>query len=86
MAEAYSALQHHDDLSKKDDLPGLRRLFADGGIEALGAAAEVLVTEGLAAATPGFVDRLIYGAYTDDAGETVTLEKAAGKMKSVRVL
>ena len=73
----------HYDLSKEDALPGLRRLFADGGIEALGAAAEVLATEGLAAATPGFVDRLIYGT---DAGEMVTLEKAAGKMKSVRVL
>ena len=65
---------------------GLRRLFADGEIEPLGAAAQVLATEGLASAKPGFVDRLIHGAYTDAADGMVTFEKAGGKLKSVRVL
>lgn len=86
VAEAYFALQHHYDVSKKDALLGLRRLFADGEIKSLGAAAEVLATEGLATAKPGFVDRLICEAYTGTANEMATFEKAAGKLKSVRVL
>ena len=86
VAEAYFALQHHYDVSKKDVLLGLQRLFADGEIEPLGAAAEVLAAAGLASAKPGFVDRLIHGAYAGAADEMVTFEKAAGKLKSVRVL
>ena len=85
-AEAYFALQHHYGVSKQDALLGLRRLFADGEIEPLGAAAEVLAADGLASAKPGFVDRLILGAYACAADEMVTFEKAAGKLKSVRVL
>ena len=52
----------------------------------LGAVAAVLAANGLASANPGFVDRLIHGAYADAADEMVTYEKAAGKLKSVRVL
>ena len=86
VAEAYFALQHHYGVSKQDALLGLRRLFADGEIEPLGAAAEVLATDGLGSAKPGFVDRLIHGAYADAADGMVTFEKAASKLKSVRVL
>jgi len=86
VAEAYFALQHHYGVSKQDALLGLRRLFADGEIEPLGAAAEVLATDALASAKPGFVDRLIHGAYADAADEMVTFEKAASKLKSVQVL
>ena len=86
VAEAYFALQYHYGVSKPDALMGLRRLFADGEIEPLGAAAKVLATEGLASAKPGFVDRLIHGAYTNAADGMVTFEKADGKLKSVRVL
>lgn len=85
-AEAYFALQHHYDVSKPDALLGLRQLFAAGEIKPLGAVAEVLATHGLASAKPGFVDRLIHGAYAEAADEMVTFEKAATKLKSVRVL
>jgi predicted nucleic-acid-binding protein len=85
-AEAYFALQHHYDVSKQDALLGLRQLFADGEIKPLGAVAEVLATSGLASARPGFVDRLIHGAYADATDEMVTFERAAAKLKSVRVL
>jgi predicted nucleic-acid-binding protein len=86
VAEAYFALQHHYGISKQEALLGLRRLFSDGEIKPLGAVAEVLATEKLATAKPGFVDRLIHGAYTAAADEMVTFEKATGKLKSVRVL
>lgn len=86
VAEAYFALQHHYGVSKRDALMGLRRMFADGEIESLGAAAEVLATDGLASAKPGFVDRMIHGAYGDTTDGMVTFEKAAGKLASVRVL
>jgi predicted nucleic-acid-binding protein len=86
VAEAYFALQHHYGVSKQDALLGLRRLFADGEIEPLGAAAKVLAADRMASAKPGFVDRLIHGAYADAADEMATFEKAASKLKSVRVL
>lgn len=86
VAEVYFALQYHYGVSKKDALVGLRRLFADGEIKPLGVVAEVLAVSGIASAKPGFVDRLIHGAYVATAGEMVTFEKAANKLKSVRVL
>lgn len=86
VAEAYFALQHHYGVSKKDALQGLRQLFADGEIKPLGAAAEVLALHLPASAQPGFVDRLIHGAYLRETEEMVTFEKAAGRMKAVRVL
>jgi predicted nucleic-acid-binding protein len=86
VAETYFALQHHYGVSKQDALLGLRRLFTDGEIKPLGAAAEVLAVGGLASAKPGFVDRLIQGAYAHAACEMATFEKAAGKLKPVRVL
>lgn len=86
VAEAYFALQHHYRVPKADALVGLRRLFAAGEIEPLGAAASVLAMDGLASAKPGFVDRLIHGAYVEVADEMVTFERAAGKLGSVRVL
>jgi predicted nucleic-acid-binding protein len=86
VAEAYFALQHHYDVSKQDALQGLHRLFADGEIEPLGSAAGVLAAGGMASAKPGFVDRLIHGAYAAAGDEMATFERAAGKLKSVRVL
>jgi predicted nucleic-acid-binding protein len=86
VAETYFALQHHYGVSKQGAMEGLRRLFADGEIQPLGVAAEVLALGLSASAQPGFVDRLIHGAYLRKADEMVTFDKAAGRMKSVRVL
>jgi hypothetical protein len=61
----------------------MQRLFAGDEIKHLGAVAEVLV---IASGKPGFVDRLIDGAYLSEADGMATFEKLAGKLKSVRVL
>jgi predicted nucleic acid-binding protein len=86
VAETYFALQYHYGVPKKEALAALRRMFADGEIESQGVAAEILAAEGLASAKPGFVDRLIQGAYVVSGGSMATFEKASGKLKSVRVL
>jgi predicted nucleic-acid-binding protein len=86
VAEVYFALQHHYEVPKNEALVALRRMFADGEIESQGVATEVLAMEGLASAKPGFVDRLIQGAYISNGGSMATFEKASGKLKSVRVL
>ena len=86
VAEAYFALQHHYGVPKKEALVALRRMFADGEIEAQGVAAEVLAADGLASAKPGLVDRLIQGGYVAAGGSMATFEKAAGKLKSVTVI
>ena len=85
-AEVYFALQHHYGVPKKDALAGLRQLFEDNEIKPLGAVAEVLAVEGIASAKPGFVDRLIHGAYATAADGMATFEKSSSKMKSVQVL
>lgn len=85
-AETYWALLHHYEISKHNALMGLRRLFADGEIEPLGAVAKVLAAHGLASAKPGFVDRLTHRAYARAIDEMATFDIAAGKLKSVRVL
>lgn len=85
-AETYFALQYHYGVPKKEALAALRRMFADGEIESEGVAAEILAAEGLASAKPGFVDRLIQGAYVANGASMVTFEKASGRLKSVRVL
>jgi predicted nucleic acid-binding protein len=86
VAEAYFALQYHYGVPKKEALVALRRMFADGEIASQGVAADVLNTEGMASAKPGLVDRLIQGGYITSGGSMATFEKAAGKLKSVRVL
>lgn len=86
VAEAYFALTHHYGVPKQRALAALREMFADGEIESPGIAADVLATEGLATAKPGFVDRLIHGGYVANGGSMATFEKAAGKLKAARVL
>ncbi|HEY5961796.1 MAG TPA: PIN domain-containing protein, partial [Polyangiaceae bacterium] len=86
VAETYFALQHHYGVPKKDALQALRLMFSEGEIASSGAAAEVLVTSGLASAKPGFVDRLIHRAYTDGGGTMATFESSAKKLPSVRLL
>jgi predicted nucleic-acid-binding protein len=86
VSEAYFALQHHYGITKRDALLGLRRLFASGEIKAQGAAVEVLAADGLAAAKPGFVDRLIHSSYAKSSAEMATFEKAGGILDGTRVL
>ena len=86
VAEVYFALQYHYGVPKKESLAAMRQMFADGEIGSQGVAADVLAAEGLASAKPGFVDRLIQGAYIASGGSMATFEKAAGKLKFVRVV
>jgi predicted nucleic acid-binding protein len=86
VAEAYFALHYHYGVPKKEALAALRGMFADGEIESQGVAAAVLDTDALASAKPGMVDRLIQGGYVAAGGSMVTFEKAAGRLKSVRVI
>jgi predicted nucleic acid-binding protein len=87
VAEAYFALQHHYGVPKARALSGLHRLLADGEIQPLGAAAEVLATRGLASAKPGFVDRLIHRAYVAAGrGRMATFARESAKLDAVVVL
>jgi predicted nucleic acid-binding protein len=88
VAEAYFALHYHYAVPKKEALAALRKMFADSEVGSTGVAADVLASGGavLATAKPGFVDRLIQGAYVSSGGSMVTFEKAAGKLDSVEVL
>jgi predicted nucleic acid-binding protein len=85
-SEVYFALHYHYAVPKAEALSLLDRFFAESGVEPLGAAAAILGARDLATANPGFVDRLIHAEYLRSAGEVLTLEKAAGRLRSVRVL
>lgn len=56
-------------------------MFADGELVSQGVAADVLKTEGLASAKPGFVDRLILGGYVA-TGSTMLVRKSGGKTEA----
>jgi predicted nucleic acid-binding protein len=86
VAETYFALQYHYQISKADALAFIARAFESGDIKPNGVAPAILKTPALATAKPGFVDRLIHAEYLKQADEIATFEKAASKLKSVRVL
>jgi predicted nucleic-acid-binding protein len=87
LAEAYYAFQYHYGASKKDTLDALRSFLATSGVESSEEIAAVLSTPRLAAAKPGFVDRVIHGNYlAAGMDEMVTFERAAAKLPAVRVL
>ncbi|HEX3526414.1 MAG TPA: hypothetical protein VH988_05045 [Thermoanaerobaculia bacterium] len=87
VAETYYALQHHYGVSKKDTLDALREFLASPGVEGTGEVTEVLATQNLESAKPGFIDRVIHRNYLRSGAEqVVTFEKAAAKLPSMHVL
>ena len=87
LAEAYYALQHHYQVSKRDTLDALRSFLETPGVEGTGEVAEVIATRGLESAKPGFIDRVIHANYLrSGVEEMATFEKAAAKLPAVRVL
>jgi predicted nucleic-acid-binding protein len=85
-SEAYFALHHHYAVPKGEALRQLRALFASGELVSEGVAPEVLATPKLASAKPGFVDRMIHEGYLRSLDQTLTFERAAGKLARARVL
>jgi predicted nucleic-acid-binding protein len=85
-SEAYFALHHHYAVPKGEALRQLRALFASGELVSEGVAPEVLATPKLASAKPGFVDRMIHAGYLRSLDQTLTFERAAGKLARARVL
>jgi predicted nucleic-acid-binding protein len=86
VSEIYFALQHHYAVPKEQVLRQLKALFDSGDLVAAGCAAQVLATPRLAAAKPGFVDRMIHAGYMGDLDQMLTFEKAARKLPRTRVL
>ncbi len=87
VAETYYALQHHYQATKKQTLDALRSFLATSGIESAGEVAEVIATPRLESAKPGFIDRVIHAGYLrSGVEEMATFEKAAARLRAVRVL
>ena len=86
ISETYFALQHHFEASKESAIESIRRLLAGGEIRASGHVEEVLAVPNLAAAKPGFVDRLIRAGSVHSGCQWVTFEKSAAKLPGTRVL
>ncbi len=86
VTEAYFALQHHYQVPKAEALAALALLLHSGEILGNGAAPAVLKLKNLASAKPGFVDRLIHAAYSQDGGAMATFEKKSRRLENVRVL
>ena len=86
IAETYFALQSSYQVPKAEAIAALREFLNSGDVEATGAGAEVLRTANLAAAKPGFVDRIIHAAYADQHANLITFEKSAGKLPKAKVL
>ena len=84
-SEVCFALQHHYGTTKTEAIARLARFFKESGIKAPGAAATVLARPGLAAAHPGFVDRMIHAEYVRSVRHVLTFEKPAGRLPGVQV-
>ena len=86
IAEAYYACQHHYGLPKSEVVPGLHALLSQPTFLVHPDALDLLAQEGIAAAKPGFLDRLIHAEYAELGAPLVTFEKAARKLPGGRVL
>ena len=85
IAEVYFALHSKYKVPKAEALLRLREFVESGEVEA-STTMQVLQTPNLAAAKPGFVDRLIHAAYSDDQARLVTFEKSAARLAGAKVL
>ena len=87
LMETYFALQSHYGVPKKEALAALRSLLKSGDVEPVGYSLDVLQkTRNLATAKPGFVDRIIHAELDALGARMLTFEKAAAKLRGVRVL
>jgi predicted nucleic acid-binding protein len=86
LAETYHALQYHYGFTKLDALRTLLAFAKHPTIRTTVHAQEILALPGLASAKPGFVDRLIHGARSNDHLTLVTFEKSSHALSRTLVL
>lgn len=86
LAEAYFALQAFYQLTRHDALEALRLFTLHSGVTVSPKIAAILAQPNLAAAKPGFVDRMIHGICEANEQTLVTFEKAAKKLSSTHLL
>jgi len=84
--EAYFACQHHYGMAKGAVLAGLQQLLSIPTFVVHPQLLPLLATEGLAAAKPGFLDRLIHAEASTARLPLVTFEKAAARLPHTQVL
>ena len=85
LAEAYFSLQASYGVSKADALTLLKRISEAAGFTVSAHAKDILALPNLAAAKPGFVDRLIHGTYFSEGNKTVACEKSFRKLSLTEV-
>ncbi len=84
--EAYFACQHHYGMAKDAVLTGLQRLLSMPTFVVHPQLLPLLATEGLAAAKPGFLDRLIHAEAITARLPLITFEKAAARLPQTQIL
>lgn len=84
--ETYFACQHHYGMAKGDVLSGLHSLLSMPTFVVHPVLLPLLATHGLAAAKPGFLDRLIHAEALTSRLPLVTFEKAAAKLSETQIL
>ncbi|MES2657086.1 MAG: hypothetical protein V4689_00640 [Verrucomicrobiota bacterium] len=86
VSEASFACQHHYRMPKADVLAGILTLLSKPTFVVQLKLLELLATDGLATAKPGFLDRLIHAEYAAAGLHLVTFEKAANRLSEALVL
>ncbi len=84
--EAYFACQHHYGMPKEAVLEGMLNLLSLPTFVVHPQLVSLLSMPGLAAAKPGFLDRLIHAEATTAHLPLVTFEKAAVRLPNTRIL
>ncbi len=86
VAEVYRTLCDKYQVPAPEVLRALDVLFDAGEIRCDGVAAQVLKTPGVAAGSPGFVERLIHRQYLNEGDQMATFDRAAQRLNGVRLL
>jgi predicted nucleic acid-binding protein len=87
--ESYFALRHHYAVPHGEALRALHALLSDTHVRSTGAARTVLAEmrgQRPSASQPGLRDHLIHGDYRRDALDTVTFDRAVGRLSGAELL
>jgi predicted nucleic-acid-binding protein len=86
VAEAFFVLQHHYKVPTDAALLQLKALLEDQRLASDAITLVVLSAPQLAAAKPGFIDRLIHGDYADHGRQFVTFDRTAARLPDAQLL
>lgn len=86
VTEAYYALQHHYEKSKREAIEALKEISEDDSIAFSANFESVISLPNLATASPGFLDRVLAADYRSRGQITISCEKSFRRLPDAEVV